>query len=494
MSLKSLYIKYIFRKLEKRIKAYESKPFLVQQKLLNSILKTYKNTYFESNFELQKINNLNDLKKFKVMDQAELEKFSQLIINENRKGLIGREKLKFLAQTGGSTGKHKHLPYTPKLIKNFQRFQMKTVASACDYIQDFTLLDDDILVNPATLKTSDNPNITIGMATGIMTKLAPKFTKKGIFPSEQTISIKDTNKKIENIKKEVSGRNIKAFSSPPSFAIPILEKIIGDKSNIHEVWKHFKIYIWSGSPIRHYEQRIKQLILETPTFEVYSSTESAVAFQYKIKGQLLLDLDMSVFLFQESQSPLDSKKFSVDEVQLSKRYRILFTTYGGLINYNIGDVIEFTNLKPPMIKVIGREKEDVIIGGAERINQEDLRNCLSKLCKNQNISLRNFVLSPYQNESQKKGYLWYIEFEELPSNQEEFISLLEKEIQDLSNNYKYMRENNARLLPPKLLATTKNGIDEYLNTKKVFAQGKILQVYNDIETARDLMTFLKDYI
>ncbi|EQC47748.1 GH3 auxin-responsive promoter family protein [Bacteriovorax sp. Seq25_V] len=491
MSIKSWYLKYINKKKNKRIEAFTQRPLQVQEKLCKDIFSYFKGTLFEKEFRLDKIKSLEDLKRFPVTDATILKPFIDEIKKNNRPGIITRDKIKYIAQTGGSTGAHKYIPYPKKLIKSFQNFQLKTAAHSCEYINDFNILDKGLLVNPATLVTEENDGVTIGMATGIMTKLAPSFSRKGVYPSIDILKISDTNEKISRIKEEVLHKDIHGFSSPPSFAIPILEAMLGDKERITDIWKNFKIYIWSGSPLRNYRQRIKEIIGDIPTFEVYSATESAVAFQYKEEGKLLVDLDMSVFLFQEVGSSLDSPKLTITELEKGKRYRILFTTYAGLINYNVGDAIELLEHNPPIIRILGREKEDVTIGGAERIKLEDIHKIIDLVAKEESLQVSNFFLSAYENESQKKGYRWYFEFSHNEVDANRFLDKLEATLASKALNYSYMRKGSARLLPPKIEIGKQGSLDRFLSERKVFAQGKILQIYNDIDAAAPIWDFLE---
>ncbi len=492
MSLKSIYLRYVNYKKNKRIEAFSKRPLLVQESLCHDIFKYFQGSLFEKTYELGKIKCISDLKNYPVTDASALLPFIEEIKKNNRPGIITRDKIEYIAQTGGSTGAHKYIPFPTKLIKSFQNFQLKTAAHSCEYIDDFQILDRGLLVNPATLITEENESVTIGMATGIMTKLAPKFSRQGIYPSLETLKISDTNEKIRKIKEEVLNKDIQGFSSPPSFAIPIFESILGDKEKITDIWKNFKIYIWSGSPLRNYRARIKEIIGDIPTFEVYSATESAVAFQYKKEGELIVDLDMSVFLFQEVGSELSSKKYSINELNKDKRYRILLTTYGGLINYNIGDAIELIEHYPPIIKILGREREDVTIGGAERIKLEDIHTIIDEVSRELQIEVHNFFLSPYENESQKKGYRWYFEFKSDDVDAIKFLEHIENNLTSKALNYSYMRKGEARLLSPTIEVGQAGSLDKYLCQKKVFAQGKILQIYNDLEQARPIWDFLNE--
>lgn len=493
--LKNLYLRYINHKKNKLHKAYITEPCEIQNKLLNEIISSYKGSDFYLEQNLEKITDLSELKKRKVTDHTDISKYSQNIKDKNRKKILTNYKIKYLAKSGGSTGVHKYLPYTKGLIKKFQEFQLLATAQICEELNDYSILDRNILVNPASVVTEENENVCIGMATGIMTKLAPKFARKGIFPSIETINIKNNEEKINNIGNEVIGKDVRAFSSTPSFAIPILNHLYTRTSakSIREIWPNFKIYIWSGSPLRNYEAQIKNLIGDIPTFEIYSSTESAVAYQYKKKGELIVSLTTGVFLFQKAHSNLDSQKYDVSELKIGEKYRILFTTYGGLINYNIGDVIEVLDNKPLIIRVIGRDKEDVIIGGAERISLDEIYDYLNEASRKNNLNINNFMLAPYENENQIKGYDWYIEFSEGPNSDvaKKFLNDLEISMLQGSHNYLYMRTGNLRLLPPILNILQKDAIDSYLQNKKVFAQGKVLRVYNDLKDCYDIKDFFQ---
>jgi hypothetical protein len=176
--------------------------------------------------------------------------------------------------------------------------------------------------------------------------------------------------KIEAMAKEAIELDIRSFSCVPSFAIAVLEGLFveararGIKAEtIRDIWPNFIMYIYSGSALGSYEKKLKKYLGDdVPFFEVYSATETPIAYQYKSKpGELILDLDSAFFQFQKAGSDIKSKRIGVQDVEQNTAYRILMTTYGGLMSYRIGDIIEFVDTEKAIIKVLGREKKKLLL-------------------------------------------------------------------------------------------------------------------------------------
>jgi len=211
-------------------------------------------------------------------------------------------------------------------------------------------------------------------------------------------------------------------------------------------------------------------------------------------GELVVDLDMSFFEFQEAGTdPESTRKLMIDEVETGKLYRILFTTFGGLFSYNIGDLVEFTSLKPPMLKVIGREKEDVTIIGPERINVNVIKKAVEDIAKNHEAVAERFFLSPYQNDNQKIGYLFCSEFIKAPVDFTLFLKSLDDEIKKTTQKYKDLRDTYKVALPPKLLTIKPGSVDKFILSQKEFAQGKVLNVYNDRKVPEQVFAFCRQH-
>lgn len=94
--------------------------------------------------------------------------------------------------------------------------------------------------------------------------------------------------------------------------------------------------------------------------DVYSSNEGTYGLP-RSTGVFLLNYRRVFFTFL----PLD-KEDQIEElgsVALNQKYRLCVTTPGGLWNYRTGDVVSFVSLKPPVIKLHGRQSQSLPLEG-----------------------------------------------------------------------------------------------------------------------------------
>lgn len=495
-------VKFLAKRNSNRVKHLWQNKQSSQEKLLLKILKGFKTTGLGDKFHLNEVHSVEDFNRLvQVTTDLDYEEHSERLKKENPINWVQKGKLKYLAKTSGSTAASKYIYYTDSLIKNFKRFSTNLLFHFCDTVGRYDVLDKNVLVSPANPKSESNNNgLTIGYATGLMTTLAPKFSRKIVRPSHEILYLETVEEKIEAMAKEAVALDIRSFSCVPSFAIAVLEGVFveakarGIKAEtIRDIWPNFIMYIYSGSALGSYEQKLKGYLGEdVPFFEVYSATETPIAYQYKSKaGELILDLDSAFFQFQTVGSSLTSKRLGVQDVKVGTAYRILMTTYGGLMSYRIGDIVEFLDTEKAIIKVVGREKEEVTIAGPERMSLDLVKEVLNKASTKFNIKYSLFFLCPYYSESKEKGYHWCLETDD--TNQDvldEMAVFLDTETIKINSGYERSRDSNSRLTKPKVSAIKPGSIDDYIYNNKQFGQGKFLTIHNEIDEPNRFFSYI----
>jgi hypothetical protein len=178
-------------------------------------------------------------------------------------------------------------------------------------------------------------------------------------------------------------------------------------------------------------------------------------------------------------SDLSSPRLGVHQVEIGKKYRLLMTTYGGLLCYRIGDIVEFTSLKPPLIKILGREKEELNMAGTERLSLPMIYEFLDSVLAKHNVRREMFFICPYFKPDGRRGYHWCFESLDGLSEPKKLLEDLENDLIAYNSGYKLSRDSNARLELPKLSLIPKGSIDEYILNNKQFGQGKFLTVHNE---------------
>ncbi|MAX67280.1 MAG: hypothetical protein CME66_10130 [Halobacteriovoraceae bacterium] len=500
-----LFIKFVSYYLERKIMSTPQTITLMQRKVLLNILNEFKHKPWGRHFHLDQINGIDEFG-LKIAATTDIDYWPLIteLLEHNPKGFIQTTRLDYMAKTSGSTQKSKYIPYTKNLIKNFKSFSSRTFFHFSHVLKRYDLLDQNILVSPSHLKTEENQmGIHIGYATAIMTLLAPKFSQKVVKPSKHILAIDNNSKKIDAMIEEAIDLDIRVFSSVPAFATVILEKLFEkahqrgkEVQTIKDIWPNLSLYTWSGTSIAPYESRLRHFLGgDIPFMEIYSATESPIAFQYKKKaGELYLDVESCFYQFQKAEKDLKSKKITLGQVEVGQKYRILITTKGGLFCYYLGDIIEFTSLCPPLIKVIGREKEELNLAGIEQLSVDHLKRFLCKLESRYHMDLKKFAVSFYIKDN-KKGYHWIFEQKTIDLSSEtghKLLDSLDKDLMEFNSGYKLARDANTRLIAPKMSLIPEGSLNEYLLKYKNFGQAKFLNIHNDDSEIKQLFNFLKE--
>jgi hypothetical protein len=292
-------------------------------------------------------------------------------------------------------------------------------------------------------------------------------------------------------------RDIRALSGVPLCVLPMFERILqGAKArgmaatNLAELWPNLAAYTYSGAAIAGLETRLRELIgPKVPFFEVYSASESPIAYQLHVdQPGMLLDLRHCFFEFQLAGEPLDSRRYTVAEVEPHTPYRILLTTLGGRFCYRLGDVVELTSTRPFIIRVLGREQEELNIG-YERIPLHLVRAALDRASTETGARIHNFFVCPTENAEVHPAHEWHVEFGAPPTSATAFASALDRAMMDLHDRYAFARKNDHMLAAPALVEMPVGTIERFVLGSREFGLGKFNAIYNVRERARGVLDF-----
>ena len=235
------------------------------------------------------------------------------------------------------------------------------------------------------------------------------------------------------------------------------------------------------------EPRLRELVGPRPFFEFYSASEAPVAYQYRLNEPgLLLDLRHCFFEFQEGGSTLDSRRFTVDEVETKKPYRILLTTTGGRFCYRLGDLVEFTSTNPYLIRILGREQEELNLG-YERIPLHVLRRALERATQAEKIQIHNFFVCPSPTADVIPAHEWHIEFAG-EGNARAFSAAIDRALLELHDRYAFARKDDHLLAPPSVVSMPRGAIERFVLEKKEYGLGKFPLIYNTRDAAEAHIT------
>jgi hypothetical protein len=470
-------------------------PKAAQAQLLKRILSLYAPTELGAALQLGAVSGPDDFRdRVPVTEEPFYRPIFERVLAENPPDAVTAGRLQYVARTSGTTQASKLIPYTPALIAAFKRFETKLAMLTMRDLGNYGLLGGNLLITAGSPVVEERPHgLTVGYASGIMTRLAPAMAKEIVRPTRDIQVLDSWEEKIPATVRQAIPLDVRVMTGIPVFVIPILERLLKEAAALgrpaadaHHVWKNLGVYYWSGSPIALYEERLRQLFGAGVKFrEIYAAAEAPLAYQHR-DGQngLALDVENTYFEFQPEGSDLDAPRLRVHEVAPGVRYRILITTLGGLCAYRLGDVVEFVETAPPLIRFVGREQEEINLG-FEKLPLHQVRSSLEAVRAAFGLTIRNFFLCPAPGE--KTAYHWYIEFEQPPADPAAFAAALDARLQADHRLYANMRHDDFILGAPFVEALPVGTIERYVLETRQFGQGKFVHLYNQREVPMQIL-------
>ena len=267
------------------------------------------------------------------------------------------------------------------------------------------------------------------------------------------------------------------------------EKLI-EKSNkpVGDLFKNFNLFIYGGVNYEPYRQKFEQMIgRRVDSIELFPASEGFFAYQdsQKEKGMLLL-LNSGIFyefIKADEFFTENPKRYTIGEVELNVNYVLILSTNAGLWGYNIGDTVAFTSLKPYRIVVTGRIKHYISAFGEHVIGKE-VETAMQKALETSDAIVNEFTVAPQINPTESLPYHeWFIEFEKLPSDLDDFALKIDNEMRKQNVYYDDLIVGNV-LRTLKITQVPVNGFQKYMKSiGKLGGQNKLPRLSNDRKIA-----------
>jgi hypothetical protein len=317
----------------------------------------------------------------------------------------------------------------------------------------------------------------------------PAYLQKNRMPSWETNCIEDWETKVSAIVEETIKENMSVISGIPSWVQMYFEKLqqkSGQK--VGDLFPNFSLFIYGGVNYEPYRAKFESLIgRRVPSIELFPASEGFFAYQdsQHEKGMLLL-LNHGIFYEFIEADQIQSenpKRLTIGEVKLGVNYAMIISTNAGLWAYNIGDMVQFTSLKPYRVIVSGRIKHFISAFGEHVIGSE-VEKAIQIAMQNTNVSINEFTVAPQITPENGLPYHeWLIEFEQKPEDLESFALKIDDALRKQNSYYddlivgKVLRTLVIKEIPSQ-------GFQEYMKSiGKLGGQNKIPRLSNDRKIA-----------
>ncbi len=492
MSVKSFGAKLFASIIHKKTQKWLKNPEQTQAKVLAALVAQAKHTAFGKDHHFELIQDAQTFaQQVPVRDYEGLKPYVDRVV-KGEEDVLWKGKPLYFAKTSGTTSGAKYIPLT----KESMPYHIEAARNAIlAYIHETGIAD---FVDGKMIFLQGSPileqvnGINLGRLSGIVAHYVPAYLQKNRLPSWETNCIEDWETKVDAIVEETVHENMTVISGIPSWIQMYFERLKNrEGKSVGEIFKQFNLFIYGGVNFEPYRAKFEQLIgRRVPSIELFPASEGFFAYQdsQKEKGLLLL-LNAGIFyefIKVEEFFSDHPKRYTIGEVEIGVNYVLLISTNAGLWGYNIGDTVQFVNLKPHRIVVSGRIKHFISAFGEHVIGKE-VETALQEAMEGTDVQVNEFTVAPQINPTEGLPYHeWFIEFGQAPENMEAFALSIDQALRKQNVYY-------DDLIVGKVLRTLvirsvqQEGFQAYMKSiGKLGGQNKLPRLSNDRSIADQL--------
>jgi len=494
MSLKSIGAKLFAKYIHYTTYKWASTPLQTQEKVFKKLIDIAKDTKFGKDHQFSEIKTYNDFKKnVPIRDYEELKPYISRVV-AGEENILWPGKPLYFAKTSGTTSGAKYIPLTKESMPFHIQAARNAILLYIAETGNADFVDGKMIFLQGSPILDEKNGIKLGRLSGIVAHFVPKYLQKNRLPSWETNCIEDWETKVAAIVEETIKQDMTVISGIPSWVQMYFEKLQEHSGKkVGELFPNFNLFIYGGVNYEPYRAKFENLIgRKVNSIELFPASEGFFAFQdsQKEKG-LLLQLNSGIFYeFVKSAEFFDENpnRLQINEVELNENYVMLISSNAGLWAYNLGDTVQFTCLKPYRLIVSGRIKHFISAFG-EHVIAKEVEEALQEAIAGTSIRVNEFTVAP--NITPTEGGLpyhqWFIEFENMPENVEDFTTKIDMAMQH-QNSYYFDLIKGKILQQLKIVVLPKDSFNAYMKSKgKLGGQNKLPRLSNDRNIAEELL-------
>lgn len=498
MSLKSLAAKLFAIKIASKTQKWADNPIKTQDKVFLQLIKKASKTKFGKDHDFSRIKTHADfVKRVPVRDYEELKDYITMVTN-GMESILWPGKPIYLAKTSGTTSGVKYIPITSESIQYQVNGTRDAILSYINETGKAGFVDGKMIFLQGSPELHEKNGIKVGRLSGIAAHYVPNYLQKNRLPSWKTNCIEDWDTKVNEIVKETQDENMTVIGGIPPWVQMYFEKLNSNSGRrIGELFKNLELFIYGGVNFEPYRAKFESLIgRKLASVELFPASEGFFAYQNsQIEKGMLLLLNSGIFyefIKAEEFIKENAERITLENVVLGVNYVMIISTNAGLWAYNLGDTVQFISVKPYKIIVSGRIKHFISAFGEHVIGKEidEAIQAAISICGG---SVNEFTVAPQitPENSELPYHEWLIEFESMPADLTDFISVLDKELQK-QNSYYFDLITGKILQPLKITQIKTGGFTAYIKSiGKLGGQNKVQRLSNDRKLADAMALYIK---
>ncbi|MEI7676969.1 MAG: GH3 auxin-responsive promoter family protein [Bacteroidales bacterium] len=498
MNLTQLVFSFFGHRL-KEIEALYAHPAETQQKQLQHLIKSAKDTEWGKHYDYRSIKNYNNFANNVPTQTYEEVKLYVKRMLDGEKNLIWPTKIDWFAKSSGTTNdKSKFLPVSYESLHDCHYRGAKDCLAFYSRINpESQLFGGKSLILGGSHKISSLINNTfVGDLSAILIQNNPFYTNWIRTPDREVALMDEWEAKLERIVETTFKQDVRSLSGVPSWMLVMIKRVLEKtgKTHLTEVWPNLELFLHGGVSFRPYREQYKELIPSDKMHYVenYNASEGFFATQNDLTDSaMLLMIDYGIFFEFIPFSEYGDENPNIVplwEVEVGKNYAVVISTNSGLWRYKLGDTVTFTSTAPYKIRITGRTKHHINAFG-EELMIDNAEKGLMTACAQTGAIVREYTAAPVFMSTKSKGHhQWLIEFDKLPNSVEEFTNILDKSLQEINSDYEAKRYKDITLTPLEIVVAHNNLFVDWLKSKgKLGGQHKVPRLSNSREYIDELL-------
>ncbi|MBO5540639.1 MAG: GH3 auxin-responsive promoter family protein [Muribaculaceae bacterium] len=417
-------------------------------------------------------------------------------------GLLWPGRTWSFAQSSGTTdGRSKYIPITRQALRrNHYQGASDVVAHYLNLNSQSRIFSGKALIlggsfaNELQLK----PGVQVGDLSATLIQNINPLANLFRVPSKHVALMTDWSEKLPALVEASMHQNITNLSGVPSWFLTVLKQVLErtGKSCIHEVWPNLEVFFHGGISFAPYRQQYEAIcdMSRMHFLDTYNASEGFFAVQTDWDDTaMMLLLDIGVFyefLPIEQTDSTEPEVYPIWEVEPGRTYELIITACNGLWRYRIGDTVTVTQLNPVKIKIAGRTRSFINAFG-EEVMVHNTDQAITQAAQQTGAQVLNYTVAPvYADDHQSGHHQWLVEFAVQPADLKQFITLVDKHLQQANSDYQAKRAGSIFLAPPTLVVAQPGLFDRWLaSTGKLGGQRKVPRLSNDRHIIEQMLTF-----
>lgn len=412
---------------------------------------------------------------------------------EGDRRTFGRDDIAALAETSGSSGEPKLIPHTAASLATIQRFAKRVLlfqmVEGAHYFPHFTKW---MLVTASTAVRHDR-GMPIGFISGLMYEIAQRQRRDFVLPSPAIAALPEWRDRISRSVDEAWRKPIGTLIGVPMYLERFLDTAAARANGepLGQVWPRLGRIYYSGTSLVNPERLEERVGRRLIVRGLYSATEGSFAAELEPRcpGQLQMMVDLVVFTFRDAASP-GAPLLAAWQLERGRVYEIFITTRAGLLQYEIGDLIEVAETRPLRIRVAGRTTEEINLA-TEKLSAAQARLTLARVARIVAVEPERFIVVP--DPTNARRHLWVIEGD---ASADGTTQVLDRELAAINPSYAALRHGDAVLERPRVAIVPRGSFDAYVSDGlSRRGQFKFRHLWSDMQTLSSVagLRFIEHY-